>query len=233
MQQLIAIAIGGSCGAVARFLIGSGIYSWLGRGFPSATLFINVSGSLLMGFLSELMLQRYPLATEYRAAILIGFLGAYTTFSTFSLETLNLFEAGSLLKAFLNIFLSTVLCLAACWIGLIWGRTLFGPIDHSWLLHAQPYTSLLLNLLGLLLCSILAQLLLERFAIESNVCAAFYIMLLGSLSIGSSLWFVLKQPPQHLDMQGLLAIFAFNTVFGVAMVWSGSWLGNWLWLLKR
>lgn len=232
MQQLIAIALGGSCGAVTRFLVANGIYAWLGRGFPHGTLFINVSGSLLMGFLSELMLQRFPLASEYRAAILIGFLGAYTTFSTFSLETLNLFEAGNVLKAFLNIFLSTVLCLMACWLGLIWGRALFGNPDLSWLQQAQPYFGLLLNLVGLFLLSILAELLLVRFAIEASIRAGFYVMLLGGLSISSTLWFVFKQSPHGLEMHGLLAIFAFNTLFGVAMVWSGSSLGNWIWQLK-
>jgi len=112
MKELIAIALGGSLGAVTRFLVANGIYAVLGRSFPHGTLFVNVSGSFLMGLLTQLMLQRFAMAVEYRAAILVGFLGAYTTFSTFALETLYLFEEGCLLKAFLNIFLSAVLCLA-------------------------------------------------------------------------------------------------------------------------
>ena len=80
MHQLIAIALGGSAGAVVRFLVASGIYGWLGRGFPYGTLFVNVSGSFLMGLLTELMLQRFAVAAEYRAAVLVGFLGATRLF---------------------------------------------------------------------------------------------------------------------------------------------------------
>lgn len=232
MQQLIAIALGGSIGAVTRFLVANGIYGLVGRGFPHGTLFVNVSGSFLMGFLTELFLQRFALAAEYRAAILVGFLGAYTTFSTFSLETLNLFEAGSLLKAFLNIFLSAALCLTACWLGLVWGRSLFGGLDYAWWDGLLPYIELCLNLAGMFLLSLLAQLLFEHFRIEAPVRAGFFVLLLGGLSLSSTLWFIFKQPTQPLELYGLLAIFAFNTLFGVAMVFSGSWIGNWIWQLK-
>lgn len=72
MSQLIAIALG----AVTRFLVANGIYAVLGRGFPYGTLFVNVSGSFLMGFLTALlMLQRFVYAAEYRALILIVFFG--------------------------------------------------------------------------------------------------------------------------------------------------------------
>ena len=89
MNQLIAIALGGGCGAVVRFLISSGLYQWLGRGLPYGTLVVNVIGSFLIGLLTEaLILQRLSFSLEYRAAILVGFIGAFTTFSTFSLETI-------------------------------------------------------------------------------------------------------------------------------------------------
>ncbi|MGZ8223524.1 MAG: fluoride efflux transporter FluC [Methylobacter sp.] len=84
MNQLLAVALGGSFGAVVRFLVSSGIHQWLGRGFPYGTLVVNIVGSFLIGLLTEaLILQRIAMTLEYRAAILTGFIGAFTTFSTF------------------------------------------------------------------------------------------------------------------------------------------------------
>jgi CrcB protein len=120
--QLLIIAIGGAFGAVLRFVSSNGVYSWLGRDFPYGTLFVNVSGSLLMGFLYILLFERMSNAPELRALLLVGFLGAFTTFSTFSIETLNLVEQGNLLVAGANILLSVVLCLAAVWLGVLLGR---------------------------------------------------------------------------------------------------------------
>ncbi|ORU92850.1 MAG: camphor resistance protein CrcB [Cycloclasticus sp. symbiont of Bathymodiolus heckerae] len=118
MTQLLAIAAGGSIGAVMRYLVSTGIYTWLGRGFPYGTLVVNVVGSLLMGLLYELFLQRLSVSPEIRAVLLVGFLGAFTTFSTFSIETINLIEQGYLLKAMTNVLASVVLCILAAWVGL-------------------------------------------------------------------------------------------------------------------
>ncbi|OUR89968.1 camphor resistance protein CrcB [Cycloclasticus sp. 44_32_T64] len=118
MTQILAIAAGGSIGAVMRFLVSTGIYSWLGRGFPYGTLVVNVLGSLLMGLLYELFLQRLSISPEVRAILLVGFLGAFTTFSTFSIETINLIEQGYLIKAITNVFASVILCILAAWCGL-------------------------------------------------------------------------------------------------------------------
>ena len=73
---------------------------------------------------SVLLIERLSSAPEWRAAILVGFLGAFTTFSTFSMETLNLIEQGAHLRAGLNMFLSVVLCVSAAWVGLVLGRQL-------------------------------------------------------------------------------------------------------------
>ncbi|MES9812699.1 MAG: fluoride efflux transporter CrcB [Candidatus Thiodiazotropha endolucinida] len=124
LNQLIAIASGGAVGALFRFWVSSGIYSLLGRGFPYGTLVVNVLGSLVMGFLYVLLLERTTVSPEMRGALLIGFLGAFTTFSTFSIETLNLLEQAELLKAGLNILVSVIACVLACWFGLVVGRQL-------------------------------------------------------------------------------------------------------------
>jgi CrcB protein len=119
-----AIAMGGALGAIMRFGVSSGIYAWLGRSFPYGTLSVNVIGSFLMGLFFILFTERLVLGSEVRAFILIGLLGAFTTFSTFSLETLMLLQEGLLIKAGLNILVSVVLCLCATWGGIIVARSL-------------------------------------------------------------------------------------------------------------
>lgn len=122
MAQLISIAVGGAAGALLRFWVSNGVYALLGRGFPYGTLAVNVIGSLLMGLLYVFFLERMTVSAELRGAILIGLLGSFTTFSTFSMETLNLVEQAEFLKAALNALLSVVLCLFAAWFGLVIGR---------------------------------------------------------------------------------------------------------------
>ncbi len=122
MTQILAIAAGGAVGAVMRYWVSTGVYNLVGRGFPYGTLVVNVAGSLLMGFLYVLLLERMTTGPELRAALLVGLLGAFTTFSTFSIETLNLIEQADFVKAALNVLISVVACVGAAWIGLIIGR---------------------------------------------------------------------------------------------------------------
>ena len=122
MSHIIAIAAGGAVGALLRYWTSVSVHSLLGQEFPYGTLTVNVLGSLLMGFLYIMLVERMILSVEWRAVLLIGLLGAFTTFSTFSLETLNLFEQGEQLRAVMNIFLSVGLCLAAAWVGMLAGR---------------------------------------------------------------------------------------------------------------
>ncbi len=122
MNQTLAIAAGGAIGALLRYWMSSGIYQWLGRGFPYGTLAVNVLGSLLMGFLYILMIERLVLAAEWRAFALIGLLGAFTTFSTFSIETLNLLEQADYAKALGNVAFSVLACVGAAFLGVVVAR---------------------------------------------------------------------------------------------------------------
>ncbi len=124
MTQLLAIAGGGAVGALLRFWMSTAVYALLGRGFPYGTLAVNVIGSLAMGFLYVWILERVVVAPEWRAALLVGFLGAFTTFSTFAIETFNLLEEGAYTKAFLNALLSVAACIVAAALGVATGRRL-------------------------------------------------------------------------------------------------------------
>ncbi|NOY63220.1 MAG: fluoride efflux transporter CrcB [Gammaproteobacteria bacterium] len=124
MTQLFAIAAGGAAGAVMRFTMSNWVYAVVGRSFPYGTLAVNVLGSLLMGVLYVLLTDRVTISAEWRGALLVGLLGAFTTFSTFSIETLNLIEQGERIKAVLNMVLSVGLCVGGTWLGVIMGRQL-------------------------------------------------------------------------------------------------------------
>lgn len=114
----IAIAIGGACGASLRYYFSQLILNWLGKGFPFATLAVNICGSLIMGTLYGLIDQGVIEVSIYRTLIGIGFLGAFTTFSTFSMDTLLLMQQGDLLKAMLNVILNVSLCVFASGVGM-------------------------------------------------------------------------------------------------------------------
>ena len=124
MQQLLAIAGGGALGAIFRFGLSNSVHRLLGRDFPYGTLVVNTVGSLLMGLCFVLLVERMAVSAEWRSAILVGLLGAFTTFSTFSFETLALFNAGAPIKALVNIMISVMLCLLATWLGMTLGRQL-------------------------------------------------------------------------------------------------------------
>lgn len=124
MKQILAIAAGGGLGSVLRFWMSGWVSNMLGRGFPYGTLVVNVSGSLLMGFLYVLLVDKFNASAEWRAVLLIGLLGGFTTFSSFSMETFQLLEAGEIVRAFMNIVLSVAVCVAATWLGVIVARQL-------------------------------------------------------------------------------------------------------------
>lgn len=124
MTNLIAIALGGALGAVGRYASSQWVYGLMGRSFPFGTLFVNVAGSFVMGFLAVFLIERMETGPELRAFLMIGFLGSFTTFSTFSLETVNLISSGEVLKAGVNIMISIFVCISACWMGMVLARQL-------------------------------------------------------------------------------------------------------------
>ncbi|MDN3651455.1 fluoride efflux transporter CrcB [Thalassotalea ponticola] len=117
-QTYAYVALGGAAGASLRFFISHICLIWLQKGFPFATLLVNITGSLLMGILYGLIEQGVITVAAARILIGIGFLGAFTTFSTFSLDTVLLIQQGFLVKAMANVLLNVILCIVAAAIGL-------------------------------------------------------------------------------------------------------------------
>ncbi len=124
MKNLLFVAMGGALGAVLRYGISSGIYSWFGRSFPYGTLVVNVIGSFVIGLLSILLVEKFDVPHEVRLGLVVGVLGALTTFSTFSWDTLDLMEQGLMQKAFLNVLINVVVCITAAWIGAQWAKSM-------------------------------------------------------------------------------------------------------------
>ena len=122
MPIAIAVAIGGAMGSLARWWIG-GLAQEASATFPSGTLAINVAGSLLLGFLARYLLETSA-PPELRLALTVGLCGGFTTFSTFSYETVALLESGSLLRAAVYVTASVVLSIAATMAGLALARLL-------------------------------------------------------------------------------------------------------------
>ena len=120
--QVSVVMLGGSLGAIMRFVVSTTITEKFGTGFPYGTLTVNVIGSFIMGFLSMWLVERLGLDPLLRLAIFVGFLGAFTTFSTFSMETMNLFEQGNALKALVNMFVSVLFSIIAVWLGVVLGK---------------------------------------------------------------------------------------------------------------
>lgn len=123
MTNLLWVAVGGAIGASLRHLSGVAAIRLVGPGFPWATLFVNVLGSLLMGIFIAWMSKKFEVSNEMRLFVATGILGGFTTFSAFSLDVANMIERGAMMTAFLYAGASITFSLAAIFIGLWFGRS--------------------------------------------------------------------------------------------------------------
>lgn len=112
-RLLLAVALGSGVGGVARVVLGNAVQARAAGAFPLGTFVVNVTGSLALGFLMRYTMASPTMSTEMRVMLTTGFCGGYTTFSTFSYETLTLIEAGDYRRASLYALLSVVLAIAA------------------------------------------------------------------------------------------------------------------------
>jgi CrcB protein len=124
MSQLLWIAAGAVLGANARYLVGLWAAARFGAGFPYGTLFVNLVGSFVLGFVVVLGVGRLSIPPQVRLFLAVGFLGSFTTFSSFSAETLLLLEGGGLPRGLLNILANNAGGLVAAWLGATLARAL-------------------------------------------------------------------------------------------------------------
>jgi CrcB protein len=111
------VILGGATGSLTRYVVGTAIMNRVGGSFPLGTVIINITGSFLIGFLMTLFTERLNPHPNWRLALVVGFLGGYTTFSSFEWETLSLVRDGARWLGLLNVAGSVVLGYAAVWLG--------------------------------------------------------------------------------------------------------------------
>ena len=118
MNMVLAIAFGGAVGALGRHFVNVGMVAWSGHGFPWGTLAVNILGSFVMGALVHIMAVSWSVSPELRALLTVGGLGAFTTFSTFSLDAVALYERGQLMLAAGYVLASVIGALGALVLGI-------------------------------------------------------------------------------------------------------------------
>ncbi len=133
--RILVLSVGGALGVNARYWLGVWMSRWAGHSFPWATFTINVSGSFAIGFLTTLLAHWLP-HPHARLLVLVGFLGGYTTFSTFSMESLTLWESGAVAKAWANVIGSVVAGLGAVLLGTLLARGLVA-LGHPRPIHSS------------------------------------------------------------------------------------------------
>jgi len=123
LLKYFMVGVGGCLGSILRFWLGSYIGGRLGSRFPYGTFVINVTGSFLIGLVLTTLAERTQWSPNWRYLIPIGFIGGYTTFSTFEYETLRLVQDGQMVAAMLNVVMSVMVGFAGVWAGMVAGRS--------------------------------------------------------------------------------------------------------------
>ncbi|HXF99846.1 MAG TPA: fluoride efflux transporter CrcB [Bacteroidota bacterium] len=121
-MNLALVFLGGGIGAVARYVLQGLVYRFLPASFPYGTVAVNIVGSFLIGFLMSAFEDRFLVSPELRIFLTVGVLGGFTTFSSFSYETLMILREGSYILSLINIAANVILCLIAAWLGSALGK---------------------------------------------------------------------------------------------------------------
>ena len=124
MIKYVIIAVGGAIGSMLRFWVGANVSGRMGARFPYGTFVINITASFLIGLVMTVLAEKTHWSPNWRYLIPIGFLGGYSTFSSFEYETFQVFQSNELLVAGLNITLSVGIGFLAVWLGVITGRSI-------------------------------------------------------------------------------------------------------------
>ncbi|KQZ54981.1 protein CrcB [Rhizobium sp. Root149] len=124
MLNIVLVAVGGAFGSVCRYLTGILMTRLMGPAFPWGTITVNIVGSFAIGLLTELVARRFDASLEMRLLLVVGILGGFTTFSSFSLDTVALIEKGAVSSAVIYVFSSVVVSLMATFAGFAVGRAL-------------------------------------------------------------------------------------------------------------
>ena len=124
MSKLILLAIGGTAGTMARYLLAGAVHGFAGASFPYGTLVVNLLGCFIVGFLAAISENKFVLSPNLRLLLMIGFCGAFTTFSTFILETSNLIREGETFRALANVIISVIVGFVVFRIGMLIGDIL-------------------------------------------------------------------------------------------------------------
>jgi len=127
VERALLITFGGAIGTLLRYLTSLVAAQWFGTEFPYGTLIVNLSGAFIIGLVQQLGTEALMIPDSTRLFLTTGMMGGLTTYSTFSYETVRLMESGAWSQAWINIFVTTVICLSLCFLGMGVGRVFVTP----------------------------------------------------------------------------------------------------------